>query len=105
MRKTNRGETAAAIVGGPNGPPAGPSPRRPAPGERGSIVDGLRMMVREMEAGGMTREAIAGRAGIDKGTLSKLMAGKHSPGLMTAARLASAAGKRLELVEVAKSQP
>lgn len=71
----------------------------------GSILDRLRAVVREMEAAGMTRAQVADRAGDDKGTLLKSMAGKHLPNLMTAVKLAGAAGRRLELVVVEKPQP
>jgi transcriptional regulator with XRE-family HTH domain len=72
---------------------------------KGTIVDRLRGLVADLEAGGMTRSAIAERAGIDKGTLSKFMSGRHLPNLLTAVRLAGAAGRRLDLFVVEKSQP
>jgi DNA-binding phage protein len=60
----------------------------------------LRKAVARAELAGISRTSIADAAGVNRGQLSRLMAGGHVPRLDTADAIARAIGHRLALVKV-----
>jgi transcriptional regulator with XRE-family HTH domain len=68
------------------------------------ITDKLRQLIREAEARGESRHAIAQRAGISDATLSRFMAGRGIRSYCMALTLATALNHALVLVDVASGQ-